>query len=89
MQWIERPGGTPDASVALQAQVDPGNHFGQRASIHGSEQDPDETCDHIQFVLRKERGLKRIPSRRSEVGFGTARTERRGACRQRVTQMLH
>ena len=77
-----------DASVALQPQVEPGNCLRQRASVDAPEQHPDETCDDIELVPRKEQGLKRTSSRHGEVGFGAAWNERRVAGRQKVTQML-
>jgi hypothetical protein len=88
MRRIEGPGGMADASVTLQAQVEPGNRLRQRASVHAPEQNPDETCDHIELVMRKEQGLKRTSSRHGKVGFGAAWNERRVAGRQYVTQML-
>ncbi len=77
-----------DATVALQAQVDPGNRLRQRASVHTPEQNPDENRDYFELVTRKEQRLKRTSPRHGEVGFGAAWNERRVAGRQHVHQML-
>ena len=58
-------------------------------SLTGPEENPDDTCDHIELVRSLERGLKPASSRHGEVGLGAAWTERRVAGRHRVTEMLH